>query len=324
VFPHLGVLVSGGHSEILVVEDHGSYRLLGATRDDAAGEAFDKVGKLLGFSYPAGAQIDALAATGNGAAIAFPRAMRGRGYDLSFSDSRRRSPSICAPTECRRDRRSPICARASRPRSSTRSRRRSSAPSSTKGSRSSCSPAASRRTAGCVRACGCVRAPRCAPVRAAAVALHRQRRDDRLRGLFPAAAGRTIGARPQRRRLATARCEAHARKRARARDGRSHERRTIGPRAPAALPAAREEELGTELPRRRTRVSRDRERAAPGPKSWVVEVGAGLGTLTYRLAEVAGQVLAIERDRDLCAMLREELGAPKEGLCRSSCARPTR
>ncbi len=47
----------------------------------------------------------------------------------------------------------------------------------------------------------------------------------------------------------------------------------------------------------------------------VIEVGAGLGTLTYRLAEVAGQVVAIERDRDLCAMLREELGEPKEGLC---------
>jgi 16S rRNA (adenine1518-N6/adenine1519-N6)-dimethyltransferase len=47
----------------------------------------------------------------------------------------------------------------------------------------------------------------------------------------------------------------------------------------------------------------------------VIEVGAGLGTLTYRLAEVAGAVVAIERDRDLCALLREELGAPKEGLC---------
>ncbi len=84
-FPHLGVLVSGGHSEILVVSDHGHYRLLGATRDDAAGEAFDKVGKLLGFAYPAGARIDTLAATGNPQAIEFPRAMRGRGYDLSFS-----------------------------------------------------------------------------------------------------------------------------------------------------------------------------------------------------------------------------------------------
>jgi N6-L-threonylcarbamoyladenine synthase len=84
-FPHLGVLVSGGHSELLIVRDHGRYDALGATRDDAAGEAFDKVGKVLGMAYPAGAQIDGLAATGNSAAIAFPRAMRGRGYDLSFS-----------------------------------------------------------------------------------------------------------------------------------------------------------------------------------------------------------------------------------------------
>jgi N6-L-threonylcarbamoyladenine synthase len=84
-FPHLGLLVSGGHSEILVVSDHGRYRLLGATRDDAAGEAFDKVGKLLGLGYPAGPTIDRLAATGNPRAVALPRAMRGRGLDLSFS-----------------------------------------------------------------------------------------------------------------------------------------------------------------------------------------------------------------------------------------------
>jgi N6-L-threonylcarbamoyladenine synthase len=84
-FPHLGLLVSGGHSELLVVEGHGKYRQLGATRDDAAGEAFDKVGKLLGLGYPAGATIDKLAATGNPKAVALPRAMRGKGYDMSFS-----------------------------------------------------------------------------------------------------------------------------------------------------------------------------------------------------------------------------------------------
>lgn len=84
-FPHLGLLVSGGHSEILVVEDHGRHRRLGATRDDAAGEAFDKVGKILGLGYPAGPAIDRLAATGDPRAIDFPRAMKGRGLDLSFS-----------------------------------------------------------------------------------------------------------------------------------------------------------------------------------------------------------------------------------------------
>jgi N6-L-threonylcarbamoyladenine synthase len=84
-FPHLALLVSGGHSEIVVVHDFGKYELLGSTRDDAAGEAFDKGGKLLGLGYPAGPVIDKLAQTGDESRVAFPRAMRGRGLDLSFS-----------------------------------------------------------------------------------------------------------------------------------------------------------------------------------------------------------------------------------------------
>jgi N6-L-threonylcarbamoyladenine synthase len=84
-FPHLALLVSGGHSELVVARDHGVYQLLGATRDDAAGEAFDKVGKMLGLGYPAGPAIDALAATGDARAVKLPRAMRGRGLDFSFS-----------------------------------------------------------------------------------------------------------------------------------------------------------------------------------------------------------------------------------------------
>jgi N6-L-threonylcarbamoyladenine synthase len=84
-FPHLALLVSGGHSEIVVVRDFGRYQLLGATRDDAAGEAFDKVGKMLGLGYPAGPIIDRLAATGDPRAVKLPRAMRGKGLDFSFS-----------------------------------------------------------------------------------------------------------------------------------------------------------------------------------------------------------------------------------------------
>ena len=84
-FPHLALLVSGGHSELVVVHDHGSYELIGATRDDAAGEAFDKVGKMLGLGYPAGPIVDKLAATGDPTAYKLPRAMRGRGLDFSFS-----------------------------------------------------------------------------------------------------------------------------------------------------------------------------------------------------------------------------------------------
>ncbi len=84
-FPHLALLVSGGHSELVIVRDHGVYELLGATRDDAAGEAFDKVGKMLGLGYPAGPTIDKLAQTGDPTAFKLPRPMRGRGLDFSFS-----------------------------------------------------------------------------------------------------------------------------------------------------------------------------------------------------------------------------------------------
>ena len=84
-FPHMALLVSGGHSEIVIVRDFGRYELLGSTRDDAAGEAFDKVGKMLGLGYPAGPVVDKLAQTGDPKAVQLPRAMRGRGLDFSFS-----------------------------------------------------------------------------------------------------------------------------------------------------------------------------------------------------------------------------------------------
>jgi len=85
-FPHLGLLVSGGHTALLRAETFGQYALLGATRDDAAGECFDKVSKMLGLGYPGGIVIERLAATGNPRAIRFPRALRGR-HDLDFSFS---------------------------------------------------------------------------------------------------------------------------------------------------------------------------------------------------------------------------------------------
>src|SRR5882672_10982748 len=84
-FPHLALLVSGGHTALIRVDGPGATRLLGATRDDAAGEAFDKVGKMLGLGYPGGPVVDRLAQTGNPEAVTFPRAMRGRGLDFSFS-----------------------------------------------------------------------------------------------------------------------------------------------------------------------------------------------------------------------------------------------
>jgi N6-L-threonylcarbamoyladenine synthase len=86
-FPHLALIVSGGHTSLVRVDGHGQLAELGATRDDAAGEAFDKGAKLLGLGYPGGAVIDRLAKTGNPNAVAFPRAMTAgeHGADFSFS-----------------------------------------------------------------------------------------------------------------------------------------------------------------------------------------------------------------------------------------------
>lgn len=85
-FPYLGLIVSGGHTSLYIVNGIGSYRHLGSTRDDAAGEALDKAGKLLGLGYPAGAVIDRLAREADPKAIRFPRALiHGGPYDFSFS-----------------------------------------------------------------------------------------------------------------------------------------------------------------------------------------------------------------------------------------------
>ncbi|WP_031517929.1 tRNA (adenosine(37)-N6)-threonylcarbamoyltransferase complex transferase subunit TsaD [Desulfofalx alkaliphila] len=85
-FPSLCLVASGGHSDLVLIERHGSYRLLGRTRDDAAGEAFDKVARALGLGYPGGPLIDKLAREGDPAAIAMPRAYLEEGsLDFSFS-----------------------------------------------------------------------------------------------------------------------------------------------------------------------------------------------------------------------------------------------
>jgi N6-L-threonylcarbamoyladenine synthase len=84
-FPLVVLLVSGGHTMLVEMQDHGRYRLLGQTIDDAAGEAFDKVARFLGLGYPGGPAIDSLAVHGNPEAIAFPRAMLHEGFEFSFS-----------------------------------------------------------------------------------------------------------------------------------------------------------------------------------------------------------------------------------------------
>jgi N6-L-threonylcarbamoyladenine synthase len=84
-FPLVVLLVSGGHTMLVLVEGHGRYRLLGQTLDDAAGEAFDKVARFLGLGYPGGPAIDAAAMVGDPDAIRFPRSMMDDGLDFSFS-----------------------------------------------------------------------------------------------------------------------------------------------------------------------------------------------------------------------------------------------
>jgi len=85
-FPALALVVSGGHTHLFAVSEPGRYRLLGRTRDDAAGEAYDKVAKLLGYAYPGGPVIDALAPHGNPRAVKFTLArMKGNRLDFSFS-----------------------------------------------------------------------------------------------------------------------------------------------------------------------------------------------------------------------------------------------
>ncbi len=85
-FPCVALVVSGGHTELILMRDHGVYELIGKTRDDAAGECFDKVGKLLGFEYPGGPEISKQAAKGDLGKIKLPLPMiNSKNFDFSFS-----------------------------------------------------------------------------------------------------------------------------------------------------------------------------------------------------------------------------------------------
>ena len=84
--PFLCLIVSGGHTHLVIVKDYGEFEILGRTRDDAAGEAFDKVARAIGLGYPGGPKVDKLSKEGNPDAIEFPRAkIDGCPYDFSFS-----------------------------------------------------------------------------------------------------------------------------------------------------------------------------------------------------------------------------------------------
>ena len=85
IFPLVALIVSGGHTELVLMNDHGVYQRLGGTADDAAGEAFDKVGRLLGLPYPGGPSIQKAALGGDPEAFRFPRAWLDEPYGFSFS-----------------------------------------------------------------------------------------------------------------------------------------------------------------------------------------------------------------------------------------------
>jgi N6-L-threonylcarbamoyladenine synthase len=84
-FPALSLIVSGGHTELALIRGHGDYEILGRTIDDAAGEAFDKVARILDLGFPGGPAIEKAARSGNPGAYKFPRARLGNSFDFSFS-----------------------------------------------------------------------------------------------------------------------------------------------------------------------------------------------------------------------------------------------
>lgn len=85
LFPCICMVVSGGHTQLLQINDHFSFKLLGQTRDDAAGEAFDKVARVLGLGYPGGPAIETAALSGNPSSFKFPQAIKHEAFDFSFS-----------------------------------------------------------------------------------------------------------------------------------------------------------------------------------------------------------------------------------------------
>jgi N6-L-threonylcarbamoyladenine synthase len=109
-FPLLGLIVSGGHTELILMEGHLAYRRLGGTLDDSAGEAFDKVARLLGLAYPGGPAIQSAGESGDAAAFPFPRAWLEGTWDFSFSglktavlrEVRRHQPDLKAGVEAPR------------------------------------------------------------------------------------------------------------------------------------------------------------------------------------------------------------------------------
>lgn len=99
-FPFIALIVSGGHTSLFFVESYTQYRVIGSTKDDAAGEGFDKIAKMLGYQYPGGAKIDLIAQKGNPKAINFPRPLINEPqFDFSFSGLKTSVKNFLAKSE---------------------------------------------------------------------------------------------------------------------------------------------------------------------------------------------------------------------------------
>jgi hypothetical protein len=161
-FPFLALMVSGGHSQLIEVRGVGRYRIVGETLDDAAGEAFDKVARLLGLPYPGGPELASLAERGDARRFALPRPLKNQGLDMSFSGLK-----TAARLAIDASRAADGCARVDRPHAARRRRRRRREPGA------ACEPRGPRQPS------------RRARVLSEAGALHGQRCDDRVRRLVP-------------------------------------------------------------------------------------------------------------------------------------------
>ncbi len=311
VFPLVALVVSGGHTFLAEMRDHLTYRLLGTTVDDAAGEAFDKVGRLLGLGYPGGPAIQAAAEGATRRDVVFPRAWMGDSYDWSFSGLKTAARRIVAEARLAEglaadDTDAAPCAgdrgraglRASRHsvvdvlvtktiraaeavgRAFHRARRR----------RGREQRAARRAGRACPR-------PRAAADRAATRAVHRQRGDDRRRRR-PPLRGRGAGRHGPRRPAVPA--PGRAMSGGPARIDPAEVRATLkaaGLRARHGLSQnflADADVLDAIL-----------AEADPGPGGRVLEIGPGLGLLTGALLAAGAAVTAVELDRGLAGFLRE-------------------
>ena len=190
--PFLALVVSGGHSHLVRVADYGHHEILGRTRDDAAGEAFDKAARVLGLPYPGGPAIDRLAREGDDRALPLPRA-RQEGYNYSFSGLK--TALLQAVARCGHRRvLPPRGGRAARGQGGVRPARHRAQKARLGRGRGLQFAAARPRKRG-------LPTPRRARVPAAAHPLHGQRRHDRLRRVLSLSGGAHCGPGPERRAL---------------------------------------------------------------------------------------------------------------------------